>query len=328
MPEKIFVTGADGLLGSNLVRELLHRGYEVRAFIQQGRKVNTLDGLPIEKAGGNLLEKNSVKEAMAGCSLVIHAAASTSVWPARQEIIRKVNIDGTKNVAESALESGVKKMVYVGSASTFGYGTLENPGTESSAYTANKYGMDYMDSKYEAHRMVLDFVARGLDVSIVNPTFMIGAYDSGPSSGAMIIALYKGKIPGYTNGGRNYIYVKDAATGIANAVTMGRKGESYIIGNENLSYKDAFQKMAVALGVKPPSRRVPDWIMLTYGQFSSLFAKVRGKAPAVSYNLAKIGIDKHYFSAQKAVNELKLPQTPIEVAVKEAAEWFRQNNYL
>lgn len=328
MSKKIFVTGADGLLGSNLVRELLERGYSVKAFVQPGRKVNTLEGLPIEKHEGNLLNKESVREAMKECNIVIHAAASTSVWPVRQEIIRKVNIDGSRIIAECAVESAIEKMVYVGSASSFGYGTMENPGTEENAYIAGKYGMDYMDSKFEAHNMILDFAAKGLNVSIVNPTFMIGAYDSGPSSGAMIIALYKGKVPGFTNGGRNYIYVKDAAKGIANAVTLGRKGESYIIGNENLSYKDAFVKIADALGVKPPARRVPDWFMLTYGRMSSMSAKLRGKTPAVSYNLAMIGIDKHYFSAKKAVEELQLPQTPIEVAVKEAADWFRENKYI
>lgn len=328
MSKKILVTGADGLLGSNLVRELLDRGYKVKAFIQPGRKVNTLDGLAIEKFEGNLLDKNSVREAMKDCDIVIHAAASTSVWPVRQEIIRKVNIEGSGNVAECAMEKQIEKMVYVGTASTFGFGPMENPGTEKNGYISDKYGMDYMDSKFEAHKKMLDHASKGLNVSIVNPTFMIGAFDSGPSSGAMIIALYKGKVPGFTNGGRNYIYVKDAAKGIANAITMGRKGESYIIGNENLSYKDAFEKIAAALGVKAPSRRVPDWFMLTYGRCSSFFAKIRGKTPAVSHNLAMIGIDKHYFSAKKAIEELKLPQTPIEVAVKEAADWFRENKYI
>ena len=111
--KKILVTGADGLLGSNLVRELLDRGHQVRAFIQTGRKVNTLDGLPIEKFEGDLLCPDSIKTALYGCNYVIHAAANTSVWPARDELVRRVNILGTKNISACALEAKVERMTRV-----------------------------------------------------------------------------------------------------------------------------------------------------------------------------------------------------------------------
>ncbi len=325
---KIFVTGADGLLGSNLVRELLHRNYSVRVLTQPGRHVKTLDGLPIEKIEGDLLDKESLRKGMTGCEMVVHAAASTAVWPTRSELTRKINIRGTANVMELALELKVTRLVYVGTASTFGFGTKNNPGKEGNAYKSAKYGMDYMDSKKDAHYIVIDHIRKGLPAVIVNPTFMLGPYDSAPSSGAMLLGLYHGKVPGYVPGGRNYVCVKDVAVGIANAFTMGRIGESYILGNQNLDYKEAFLLMANELKVDVPIRRIPAWVMISYGIICSFLGIVFKKRPAVSYNLALIACDEHYFSPAKAVEELKLPQTPIEVGIREAMQWFKENNYL
>jgi dihydroflavonol-4-reductase len=219
-------------------------------------------------------------------------------------------------------------MVYVGTANSFGPGTKENPGTETNPYSSAKYGLGYIDSKYQAHLLVLDAVKQGLPAIIVNPTFMFGPHDSAPSSGAMIVAVYKGKAPGYSPGGKNYVYVKDVAVGICNALTMGRIGESYIPGNENLSYKEAFELIAKQIGAKTPNTRMPKFAVLAFGALSSGIASITGKAPAVSYPMARISCDGHYFSPAKAVTELQLPQTPVADAITEAFNWFKENNKL
>lgn len=325
---KIFVTGADGLLGSNLVRELLKRNYTVKVLSQKERHVKTLDGLNIEKTEGDLLDKESLRQGMIGCEMVIHAAASTSIWPSRNEFVNRVNIEGTRNIMDLALELKIQRLVYVGTANTFGFGTKENPGKEGNPYKGGKYGMDYMDSKYKAHFVVLDAVKKGLNAVIVNPTFMLGPYDSAPSSGAMILAVYHQKVPGFAPGGRNYICVKDAATGVANALTMGRTGESYIIGNKNMNYREAFTLMANTLGVEPPKRMIPGIFIRIYGLIGSFYGTVFRKKPTVSYPMAAISCDEHYFTAAKAVEELKLPQSPVEEGIREAFEWFKENKYV
>lgn len=326
---KILVTGADGLLGSNLVRELLSRGHQIRAFVQPGRQQKTLDGLPIEKFPGNLLNAGEVISAAAGCEAIIHCAASTAVWPIRSEIINRVNIDGTKNIIQAVYKNNIPRLVYVGTANSFGFGSKEQPGVEGNPYKSATYGLDYMDSKYKAMLVVLDEVKKNsLPAIVVNPTFMFGPYDSTPSSGAMIVALYKGKVPGYTKGGRNYLCAKDAAVAIANAVTMGRTGECYILGNENLSYQQIFTKISTTIGVKPPPIAIPSVFAKLYGHIGSLMGKLTGKAPAISYPLARISADEHYYSPAKARNELGLPQTPVETGIKESFEWLKENGYL
>ena len=326
---KILVTGADGLLGSNLVRELLSRGHQIRAFVQPGRQQITLEGLKLEKFAGNLLHEEEVIQSAEGCDAIIHCAASTAVWPIRSELINTVNINGTKNIIQAVHKNKTQRLIYVGTANSFGFGSKEQPGVEGNPYKSATYGLDYMDSKYHAMLMVLAEVRKNsLPAVVVNPTFMFGPYDSTPSSGAMIVALYKGKVPGYTKGGRNYLCAKDAAVAIANALTDGRIGECYILGNENLSYKEIFTKIASTIGVTAPSLAIPSAFAKLYGHMGSLMGKITGKAPAVSYPLSRIACDEHYYSPAKARKELGLPQTPVETGIKESFEWLKSNGYL
>jgi len=326
---KIFVTGADGLLGSNLVRKLLAAKHEVSVFLQPNKNTCTLDGLSIEKCYGDILNLEDIKKSIKTCDIVIHMAANTNIWPSRSEIVRKVNIDGTLNVVKASLMQNIKRLIYVGTANSFGFGPKENPGNETYPYKSAIYGLDYMDSKYEAQQIVLEAVKnQQLPAIIVNPTFMLGAFDSKPGSGAMILAICKKKVPGYSPGGKNYVYVNDVATAIVNAINKGRIGECYILGNKNLNYKEAFTLIANTVGVKPPQIKLPAYLAKTYGALSTGIAKIFKTTPTVSYNMVKIACDGHYFSVEKAIKELDLPQTPIEFAVKEAYNWFIENKYI
>ena len=325
---KIFITGGDGLLGSNLIRELLKKDHEIKVLVRKGRQTITLDGLNVERIKGDLLDYQSLSAAAKGAEVIYHVAASTSIWPSRSKMVNKVNIEGTQNIIKLAKSINIKKLIYVGTANSFSFGTKENPGKEGTPYLAGKYGLDYMDSKYKAHQLINEAVKDGLPAVVVNPTFMLGAFDSMPSSGAMVLAVYEQKIPGYAPGGRNYICVKDAAVGIANALEKGRVGESYIIGNKNMSYKEAFGMMANVLGVNAPKLGMPKLAVLGFGFISNLIFKITGKKPTVSYPMAKIACDTHYFTAQKAVDELGLPQSPIEEGIQECFDWLNENGYV
>jgi dihydroflavonol-4-reductase len=327
--KKVLLTGADGFLGSNIVRELLARGYSVRAFVEAGKTLFTLKELDIELVFGDILSPSDTMNAAENCNYIIHAAASTSIWPPRSEITRRVNIDGTRNIIEAALVKGTERLIHIGTANSFGFGSKSHPGTELNPYKAFCYKSDYIDSKYEAHKLVLDSVKNhGLDAVIVNPTFMLGPFDSKPSSGAMILAVAQGKVPGYTRGGRNYIHVRDAAKGVVNALEKGEKGESYILGNQNLSYREIFKLIAETIGTKTPELYFPPPLSLCMGYILTLFSKIAGKPPLVSVAMAQISNDEHYFTAAKAIMKLELPQTDIRTAVTDAFGWFKENKYL
>lgn len=327
---KVLVTGPDGVLGSNLVRELLERNYKVSVLLLEGTKSPTLEGLPITSFYGNILKPESLENAFLNQDVVIHCAAATNVYPARNTFVNKVNIEGSKNIVEACLKHQIKRLIYVSTANSFSFGsTKQNLGVEDTPYAAIRYGLDYMDSKRYAQEYILDAVKnQGLPAVIVNPTFMIGPYDSKPSSGQMILALHKGKVPGYTSGGKNYVAVKDVALAMVNAIEKGRIGECYILGNENLTYKEAFNKLANAIGANPPKLKLADVVVKSYGAINSALAKIFKFEPAVTKELAIISCDHHYYSVEKARKELDLPQTPIEVAAKECFEWFKENGYL
>ncbi len=327
--KKVLVTGADGLLGNNLVRLLLKQKYIVKIFLQSGKPLGYLSDLPIEVSRGDILNFNEVSSAIKGCDVVIHAAALTNTWPTQGDIYYKVNVDGTQNVINAVREHKVSRLLHIGTSNSYGAGTSEKLGTEKNPFVADKYKLDYITSKYRAHELVMKEVKeKNLPALILNPTFMIGPYDVKPSSGRMIISIAKEKVPGFSQGGRNFVYVNDVANAIVNAIEKGRIGEGYVLGNENLSYEAMFRKIAKVVGVKAPALSMPPFLVHLYGRILGFIASLTGSEPTISYPLAQISNEEHFYDCSKAISELDMPQTPIENAVKEAVDWFYKEGYL
>lgn len=327
--KKIFVTGADGMLGSNICRELIKQDYTVKAMILPNRKTNSVSDLNIEIIEGNILDKKFLEMNMIDCDAVIHTAALTTVWPRRSKKVMSVNIEGTKNVSEFVRKYKLKRMVFIGSSCTFSPGNKTNPGNEKTPFSWVKFGMDYMNSKHKAQEMLLKM--HSIDefpVIIISPTYMIGPYDSAPSSGRMILALLSNRIPGYTKGGKNFVFSKDVATAAVNALKLGKLGECYIAGNENLSYDEFFKKVCDIEKKEFKLIKVPQFIILTIGLFNSIVARITKNPPALSYTMARVACIEQYFSSEKARLELKMPQTPIEKGIEQCITWFKSNGYI
>lgn len=324
----VLLTGANGFLGSHLARQLLERGFAVRAFVRKTSNLKTLEGLPLDCWQGDLRNADEVLAATYGCDFVIHAGALAQVNPARSPNIWGVNVLGTENVLAAAWRVGVQRVVYVGTANVFGFGPKHQPGDEQQPYTGGDYGLDYMDSKKVATDRVLQASKDGLPVVLVHPTFMLGPMDSKPTSNQMILSLYRQQVPGYPPGGKNYVHVRDVATATVNALRQGRLGESYILGNQNLNYQEAFTLISNVLGVAPPKLPIPKLFSNLYGQLMEWQTKLTGQETMVNKPMLKTANDCHYFNVTKARAELGLPQTPIEQAISEAFSWFEQNGYL
>ncbi len=327
--KKVFVTGADGMLGSMICRVLLKKEYEVTALSLPNSQSTTLDGLELRIIKGDILDEDFILEQSRGHDAVIHVAAMTNVWPRRIEKVKAVNIQGTMNIKNAVQVHGMERMVFIGSASSFKEGSKNKPGNEDSGFEGDRFGMDYIDSKYEAQQYLIKaHKEEHLPVIVVNPTFMIGPYDSGPSSGIMVLNLYKNKVPGYNTGGKNFVYSGDVATAAVNALTMGRLGECYIAGNQNLEYKEFFEKTAEVMNKKFSLKKIPNSLVLAFGALSSVVARVTKKPPVLSYGMAEVAQIDQYFDCSKAVSELEMPQTPIEEGIKECLQWFKENDYL
>jgi len=336
MLPRVLVTGANGFLGRHLVAELLRRGYPVRALVRPGNVASPalppLQAMPIEVCELDLaqvLRKAALADAIGGCGAIIHAAAVAQVNPARSRVVRDANIQGTEQALRLARQGGLARFVYVGTANVFGFGTKARPGDETRPYAGGRYGLDYMDSKRAATDLVLAAVAREqLPAVLVHPTFMLGPGDARPTSGALLLALRASQLPGYPLGGKNYVHVHDVAVATVNALIQGRVGESYILGNENMSYREAFGLMAGVLGVAPPRWPVLPPLANFYGLLCDWRAALTGRPAQVNAAMAAVANDGHYFTPQKARTELALPQTPITQAVAEAFDWFLTHGYV
>ncbi|WP_210518596.1 NAD-dependent epimerase/dehydratase family protein [Hymenobacter terricola] len=334
MAKPVLVTGANGFLGRHLVAELRRRGLPVRALLRPGSQpaaspLPTLTSLPIEIREGDITQPASLMGAADGCSAIIHAAALAQVNPARNLAVGAVNLGGTEAVLALARQAGIERLVYVGTANVFGFGTRQAPGDETRPYAGQRYGLDYMDSKQAATAAVLRAVAQEqLPAVLVHPTFMLGPGDAKPTSNALLLELYRGQLPGYPAGGKNYVHVRDVAVATVNALTQGRVGESYILGSQDLSYREAFQLMAATMGGPMPRWPIPAALARLYGRGCDVWARLSGRPAQLNSAMVAVANDGHYFSARKAISELHLPQTPIDQAIAEAFDWFKTNHYV
>ncbi|MBN2539969.1 MAG: NAD-dependent epimerase/dehydratase family protein [Bacilli bacterium] len=326
---KVLVTGANGFLGSHVVRALLEAKYEVKAFILNGTSENNLKGLSYESYHGNLLQYEDIENALDSCDCLIHTAAITDVSPARNHISWTINYDLVKLLTKAVKKKSIQKYIHVGTANSFGFGTLEQPGTEESEFNCGKYKLDYIDSKKAAQDYLLDEVKNNkLPVVILNPTFMIGELDSKPGSGEMIISVIQKKVPGYSAGGRCFAAVKDVAKACVSALKNGRTGECYITGGVNLCYKDFFHLVAKTANVTPPKLRVSKFLAITMAGILKCVSWITRKPPKLNLAMAKISSDGHYYSSQKAMDELEYKLTDLSQALQEAIRWYQANGYL
>jgi len=324
----VFITGADGMLGTAIVRQLLQEKHTVTCLIHPKSKSQTLDALPVRKVYGTLASVNKFKAGLSDIEAVIHVAASCSVWPRKNPFVYEVNLEGTKKLVQLSKSIGVRRFIHIGSASSFDPGSIDNPGTESSDYTGFRFKMDYIDSKKQAQDYVLSEVKEtGFPAIVINPTYMIGPYDSGPSSGQMILSAFQTKFLFWTNGGKSFVSSLDVATAVVNALSLGRIGECYIAGGENLTYKSFFHLIKKNYHLKKSLVKVPQWMVMLAGFTLSVRSRLNHQKPLLSFGMARLSRVKQFYSNQKAINELNMPCTPISETIDYCVAWFQENKY-
>jgi len=327
-PGAVLVTGAGGMLGSHIVEILSQNGYRVKAMVLPGSPANNLQGLPVEIFYGDIRDADTCKIAVSDCTMVIHTAAALSTWPTRSATLRAINITGTQNMVQAAIDAGIQRFVHISTASCFGPGDKNHPATEKTPFRGARYRLDYVDSKYAAQQYILEAVrSEGFPAVVICPTFMIGPNDVNLGSGQMIVAAYTQKLRFLSPGGKNFVYVRDVAQAAVNALQLGTPGETYIAGNINLTYRQFFALVGEITGTTPPHLPLPGWIILVAGFVSSVLATLLHFRPLLNYSQALVSLDTQFYSPAKAVEELHMPQTDIRIALKAAFEWLRREQY-
>ncbi len=323
---RALVTGGTGFIGSSIVRALLGEGYEVRALVRSGSHTANIDGLDVERVTGDITDYSSLKRAMRGCTQVFHAAALYSFWVTTPGLIEHVNVDGTRNVLQAALESGAKRVVYTSSVAALAVPQRGIPVDESTPVDPRQIIGAYKKSKYAAEQVVLEYAKKRLPVVIVNPSFPVGPRDIKPTpTGQTILDFLNHRLPAYVDTGINVVDVEDVARGHLLAAEKGRTGERYILGGTNMPMKEFLGILEAITGISAPRVQLPYAPLLALSYLNAGWCRMTKTTPRMTPDTIRMSRHYMYYDPSKAINELGMPQTPPEVALKKAVEWFTEH---
>jgi dihydroflavonol-4-reductase len=323
----VLVTGATGCIGSNLVVELLNRGYNVRAFHRPTSNTITLAGVDVEHAVGDVRDANSVRTAIKGCDTVFHTAGLVSFWRKKRAEQFAINVEGTRNVVDACLELGVEKLVHTSSIAALGYRTDGQLIDESTEYNWGP-NISYRYTKHLSEIEVLKGVERGLKATIVNPSIAIGPRDVHIHGGGLIVNVKRGWVPAYIDGGINIVSVHDVVNGHIAAALQGKHGEKYILGGINVTYREMLERAAQVVGGRAPRHRVPMWLGLGLARASEIVANLTTTSPWLPIDMI-VGANRlNWYSSEKAKRELGYQSTSVNDAMREAYDWYQQQGML
>lgn len=326
---KSLVTGGTGFIGANVVRALLDAGDEVRVLIRESSNLANLQGLPAELVKGDIRDIASIRAAVKGCSRVYHVAALYSFWVRDPDLPFRVNVDGTRNVLQAALDEGVERVVYTSSVATLAVPTEGRPVNEDTPVEPARIVGGYKRSKYLAEEVAREYAARGLPVVIVNPSFPVGRYDIKPTpTGRLILDFLNRRLPAYMETGMNVVDVETVARGHLLAAERGRVGERYILGGENVSMRDLLGILSEITGLPAPRLRLPYPPALAMAYLNAGICRLSGGTPRMTPETIRLTKHKMYYDPAKAFGELGLPRTPARIALEKAVDWFVEAGYV
>lgn len=324
---KILVTGATGMLGSVLTRQLVAHEADVRIFRRPTSELDLLGPLAdrVEHATGDVTDARSLYRAMEQVDQVYHTAAVLGFGAGtRRETLRRVNVGGTANVVNAALEAGVQRLVHTSSMAAFG--RPDAPARvldESSDWRATTDPSDYARSKYNAELEVHRGVAEGLDAVIVNPALIFGVGRPGENTRRIVDTVRNGWMPGVPPGGTNVVDVEDVAEGHRRAMAHGVTGERYFLGSENCSWRRIVDTLAAAFDVDPSRRTLPAWLLRGTAAVTEFWATLTRTAPLLTRDAAEAACRFHRYDNTKARTELDCTFRPFTATAERIAQSVR-----
>jgi dihydroflavonol-4-reductase len=333
---KAFLTGATGFVGGHVARELASRGASLRLLTRRTSNLANIEGLlgsgsAAETVIGDLLEPDSLRNAIRGCDAVLHVAADYRLWVRDPDTMYRSNVEGTRALLRIAREENVQRFVYTSSVATMGFhsdGTIVDESTPVSL--AEMIG-PYKRSKFLAEQVAIEAARAGQSVLVLNPTTPIGTADLKPTpTGRIIVDFLNKKFPAYMDTGLNLVDVAEVARTHADALNpdTGRPGERYILGGENLTLKQILDKMSAITGLPSPTMKVPNSVAMIFAFFDeNITGKLRGKEPRATVEAVRMGKKKMFASSAKAERELGFRIVPVYEALRNAIDWFRQHGY-
>jgi len=324
---RIAVTGANGHVGVNLCKALLEHNHEVRALSHKNRQ--GLKNLPVELTQGDLLDFQSLKILLKNVEVVYHLAARISITGDSDGMVSKINVFGTQNIVNAAIECGVKRLIHFSSIHAFQQKPHDALLDEARPLVDSE-GFAYDRSKANGERYVYKAVKNGLDAVILSPTAIIGPLDPQPSLvGNAVLQLYHNKIPALVPGGYNWVDVRDVVAGAISAMHKGRAGEKYLLAGHWHSLKEFSELIHHHSGKKTVKSVLPLWLARLGLPFINTYSLLTKSEPLyTSESLKIIGEGNRMISHTKAKNELGFNPRPLTQTIRDLLEYFKINGFL
>lgn len=319
------VTGGTGFVGSHVVRALNDAGHTVRVLHRATSRLDALAGLAYQSAIGDILDRDSLRAACAGCDWVFHVAAVADYWRADQQRMFTANVEGTRHVMEAARENGVRRVVFTSSAAAVGMRADGQPADESVPFNLPPERFPYGHSKVQAEAVARE---SGQDVVIVNPVIIMGPGDLNMISGSFLKEVKRfGWLTTITPGGLSVTDVRDVARWQLAAAEHGRSGERYLLGTSNYSTREWLAMVAEVVGASRPRVTIPGVVLPALAALIDA-ARALGIPTPVDSNQTRLGAHNIHFDFTKAWTALGRPQIDMRDSLRDTYAWYVENGYL
>lgn len=310
----VLVTGASGLVGSNLIDELVKQGKHVRA-IYRSSTPPVATNTKVEWVRADILDITELEEAMQGVEQVYHCAGMVSFNPKQRDLLNKVNIEGTANIVNACLTAGVKKLVHVSSVAALGRLKRNTTINETMNWTKETSNSEYGKTKYLGEMEVWRGVGEGLSAAIVNPVIILGDGDWDKGSTGVFKTAYK-EFPWYTDGVTGFTDVKDVVKAMMLLMDSDVSGQRFIISTENIGYHELFSEIARCFSKKPAYKKVTPFMAEVVWRIEAIKGKLSGKSPLLTKETADTAQAKVYFDNTKLLKYFpQFTYTPLKQSV-------------
>jgi len=328
-----FVTGGTGLLGTNLVRELVGRGWKVKLLARSREKAErVLADVPVEVVIGDMKDVAGFARALENVDTLFHCAAYFREYYAageHQQKLERINVEGTLKLLDAADTAGMKKVVYVSSSGVLGQPQAAGLFDETAPYARATDNL-YFQSKIRAEELVLEWLkSHRLPVVLVLPGWMFGPFDDAPTaSGRLVCDFLAGKLPGIIPGGASVVDARDVASAMIRAAEQGRPGERYVVGGSLASLGEIAHTLETVTGRRAPRLKIPYPMAVAVAWLSQTNATLTGGDTLLTVSGVRTMRDgmKHKLSSAKAERELGISFRPLIETLRDEVDWFRERN--
>lgn len=322
---KVLVTGATGYVGHNLAMDLANKGYDVNILVRDANSVFTPKHKNIAVFKGDITDKDSINKAIKDCEWVFHSAAFARLWARKLSDFYDINVEGTRYLLDASVHHGIKKFCFTSTCGVVGK-SINHPLSEDDPRTTS-FDNNYNLSKFLGEMLVEEYARDGLFAVTVSLSKVFGpGIENRPVSvNKLIKDFVSGKITFSPSPGHllsNYVFIDDCVEGHEQAMQKGRSGEKYILGGENLSFREFFETISKVSGKKGKLFYAPESIATMYGWIHYFQAKIKRQDPHFTgKDVGHIYCNKS-FSCVKAEQELGYKITPFAEAVEKTIQFL------